>query len=70
MSHLEGETACMDQLLAAQRRYFNSGATRPLAFRRRMLARLEDGLRRWEGRLLAALKADLNKQPAEGYMSE
>lgn len=60
----------MEQLLAAQRRYFESGATRPLTFRREMLARLEGALEKWEGRLLAALKEDLNKGPAEGYMSE
>ncbi len=60
----------MEVLTAAQRRYFDSGATRPLAFRREMLTRLELGLSRWEGELLAALKEDLNKSPYEGYMCE
>ena len=30
----------MEDVLAAQRRYFDSGATRPLRFRREMLTRL------------------------------
>ena len=60
----------MEDVLAAQRRYFDSGATRPLRFRREMLTRLELALTRWEGELLEALRADLNKSPYEGYMSE
>lgn len=60
----------MEDVLAAQRRYFDSGATRHLRFRREMLTRLELALTRWEGELLEALKADLNKSPYEGYMSE
>jgi len=62
--------SAMEDVLAAQRRYFDSGATRPLRFRREMLTRLELALTRWEGELLEALKADLNKSPYEGYMSE
>ena len=46
----------MEDVLAAQRRYFDSGATRPLRFRREMLTRLELALTRWEGELLEALK--------------
>ena len=42
----------MEDVLAAQRRYFDSGATRPLRFRREMLTRLELALTRWEGELL------------------
>ena len=56
----------MEDVLAAERRYFDSGATRPLRFRREMLTRLELALTRWEGELLEALKADLNKSPYEG----
>ena len=46
----------MNDIIAAQRRYFNSGATRNTDFRRRMLARLEEAVRRHEAELLAALK--------------
>ena len=45
----------MQQTVAAQRRYFESGATRPLTFRLEMLTRLELGLARLEEELLAAL---------------
>ena len=60
----------MEDVLAAQRRYFDSGATRPLRFRREMLTRLELAPHPVGGELLEALKADLNKSPYEGYMSE
>lgn len=60
----------MNDIIAAQRRYFNSGATRSTDFRRRMLARLEEAVRRHEAELLAALKADLNKTAFEGYETE
>ena len=56
----------MNDIIAAQRRYFNSGATRNTDFRRRMLARLEEAVRRHEAELLAALKTDLNKTAFEG----
>ena len=60
----------MNDIIAAQRRYFNSGATRNTDFRRRMLARLEEAVRRHEAELLAALKTDLNKTAFEGYETE
>ena len=60
----------MNDIIAAQRRYFNSGATRNTGFRRRMLARLEEAVRRHEAELLAALKTDLNKTAFEGYETE
>lgn len=47
-----------------------AGPPGPSGFRREMLTRLELALTRWEGELLEALKADLNKSPYEGYMSE
>ena len=58
------------QLLVRQRDYFNSGATRPAAFRRRALERLRDALAAREEELNAALLADLNKAPAESYFTE
>ena len=60
----------MHSILAAQRQYFNTDVTKTLAFRQEMLTRLELALVRWEGDFLDALKADLNKQPYEAYMSE
>ncbi len=57
-------------LTAAQRSYFRTGATLDLGMRKEALARLEQSLHTREGELLAALKADLNKSPSEGYLCE
>ena len=57
-------------LLAAQRQYFLSGATRSWEARIRALDGLEAALRRWETALCDALRQDLNKQPSESYMTE
>jgi aldehyde dehydrogenase (NAD+) len=53
-----------------QRAYFQSGATRPLEFRRVQLEKLSTALDRSESVLLAALHADLGKSPGQGYASE
>lgn len=58
------------ELAAAQRRFFNSGRTRSVAFREEQLRRLQAGLRAEEKTLLAALKQDLNKSAGEAYMTE
>lgn len=58
------------QLTESQRAYFNTGATRPAAFRRQALERLGHALRAYEARLNAALLSDLNKAPAESYFTE
>lgn len=60
----------MQQILEKQRRYFMSGATRPLSFRRDALKRLQSALREREKGLTEALHADLGKSPAESYMCE
>lgn len=60
----------MQTILENQRRFFRSGATRPLPFRRDALLRLQAALRKNENRLAAALHADLGKSPAESYMCE
>jgi len=53
-----------------QRAFFQTGATRPLEFRRAQLERLAGGLERHEAALLSALQADLGKSPGQGYASE
>ena len=58
------------ELAAAQRRFFDSGRTRSVAFREEQLRRLQAGLRAEEKTLLAALKQDLNKSAGEAYMTE
>lgn len=57
-------------ILGRQRAFFQSGATRPLDFRRDQLRKLMNGLETREGRLLDALHADLRKPAQEAYASE
>lgn len=58
------------KLVAAQRAYFNSGATRPVAARRAALLALRAALLENEGKIAEALRADLNKSAFEAYMTE
>lgn len=60
----------MEQLVAAQRDYFNSGATLDVDSRLAALDRLKDAILKHEDDISAALKADLNKSPFETYMCE
>jgi aldehyde dehydrogenase (NAD+) len=57
-------------LIARQRRYFQTGATRPLAYRQEQLRRLQTAIEARESTLLDALHADLHKSPHEAYTSE
>ena len=57
-------------LISAQRAYFQTGATRPLAARQAALRRLQDAVLRHETELHAALWQDLHKAPAEAYLTE
>lgn len=60
----------MEDILAIQRRYYNTEATRPLSSRRRALLQLRAALREWEPQLAQALRADLGKSAGESYMCE
>jgi aldehyde dehydrogenase (NAD+) len=60
----------IETIVANQREYFNSGVTRPLEFRLDALKKLQSALRQNERKLYDALKADLNKQEMESYMTE
>lgn len=57
-------------LLLQQRQYFNSGATRPLAFRLEQLKKLKALIRDYEPQILQALRQDLHKPNFEGYLAE
>lgn len=57
-------------LVEAQRAYFNTGATLPLAARKAALKRLREAITAREADICAALRADLNKSPTESYMCE
>ena len=53
-----------------QRAFFQTGATRPIEFRRAQLEKLSAALARHEATLLAALHADLRKSAIQGYTTE
>ncbi len=57
-------------LIAGQRAFFQTGATRPLEFRRAQLQRLLEAVQDHEAGLLDALHADLRKSPEQAYTSE
>ena len=58
------------ELVERQRRYFTSGATAPVGVRKEYLRRLAKVIRTMEPEILEALKSDLGKCGAEGYMTE
>ncbi len=60
----------MKDLIARQRQYFETGATRGVAFRIAQLRKLKDAMKAMEPELLQALRTDLNKSEFEGYTSE
>lgn len=57
-------------IVETQRKYFQTGATLPVAFRLEQLKKLRAALERYEGELEAALAADLGKSGYEGFMCE
>lgn len=59
-----------NQIVAEQRRYFNSGATKPVSARRETLRKLASALEQWEPQLLEALRTDLGKSGFEAWVTE
>lgn len=57
-------------IVAQQRAYYQSEATRDIVFRLRQLRLLLDAINRNENAILQALKDDLNKPPLEAYGAE
>jgi aldehyde dehydrogenase (NAD+) len=60
----------IQQILAAQEHFFQSGRTKDLEFRLQNLARLKDAIVQNEAAILKALNDDLSKSTYEGYLSE
>ena len=56
--------------LKAMVAYYRSGVTRPLAFRKQQLTKLQEALRKYESAIAEALYRDLGKSPEEAYGSE
>ncbi len=52
------------------RNYFNSGITKPYAFRREQLKKLQAAVKKYEKQLHEALYADLKKSPEECWVTE
>lgn len=60
----------IQELVQRQRRYFDTGATRPLVFRRRQLRALRAALLAARPEIEQALKADLDKSRYETFLTE
>ncbi|WP_210466680.1 aldehyde dehydrogenase [Rufibacter roseolus] len=59
-----------ETLVQRQKEFFNSGQTRPLAFRTKMLRRLQKAIQKEEKAIIAALSADFRKPPFETFATE
>ena len=60
----------IEETMTAQRQFFRTGKTLPLAFRHAALEKLHQSIVAHEADINAALHADLNKSPTESYMCE
>jgi len=60
----------IQNILADQRQFFNSGRTKDLDFRLENLSRLKKAIIQNEAGILEALKNDLHKSAYEGYLTE
>ena len=63
-------TEKIQEIVSAQKKYFASGATLDIAFRKDMLRRLSEAMDKWEDRLCDALWSDLHKSYEEAYLTE
>jgi aldehyde dehydrogenase (NAD+) len=59
----------MDNLMQ-MRTYFNTGITKPYAFRKEQLKKLQAAVKKYEQQLHAALYTDLKKSPEECWVTE
>ena len=60
----------IESLVSAQREFYRSGATLPVSFRKEQLRKLYAAVKRYEGEINEALKADLGKSAYEAFMCE
>lgn len=63
-------SSSLTELLRQQRDFFNSGQTRPLAFRLQQLRKLKQAVLDHQDALIEALSADLRKPLLESYLTE
>jgi aldehyde dehydrogenase (NAD+) len=64
------ETTAIKTIIAQQRAYFNSGATKSVKFRKEKLILLKNLVSTHEADFIAALKKDLRKHEFEAYATE
>ena len=60
----------IQEQLAAMRNYYNSGITKPYAFRRQQLKKLKQAIEKKEQEIYAALHSDLKKSAEECWVTE
>src|SRR6185436_14935794 len=60
----------LPEKLQKLRKYYESGVTRPYAFRREQLKKLKKSILQFEKQLLDALHADLKKSAEEAFVTE
>lgn len=60
----------IDAVVASQKKYFATGATLPISFRRKQLALFYRALKKWESTICEALWNDLHKSYEEAYLTE
>lgn len=60
----------IQEMLIRQRKWFQTGATKSIAFRLNQLKRLREAIQEHEKEILEALKLDLNKPEFEAYTTE
>jgi aldehyde dehydrogenase (NAD+) len=58
------------RVVKEQRLFFNSGATRDYSVRHAALSKLKNAIKNFEGKIHAALMADLGKPEFEAYFTE
>ena len=63
------EQEIMD-VVGKQRSFFNSSATHSYEFRIDQLKKFKEGMKKFEGQIIAALKDDLGKSEFESYFTE
>ena len=59
-----------EETLQRQKEYFRTGATIPVSFRKSMLIKLKNELKKRENDIIAALHSDLGKSDFEAYATE
>lgn len=60
----------IDAVIAAQKKFFATGTTLPIAFRKQQLDRFYKALKKWDKAICDALWTDLHKSYEEAYLTE